>query len=111
MLEVAGDDPLKQIQFADAVWKRFIGLKHKIVKDDEQPGSNYHDETEDCIAIFIDDIRSTKATLTRVERRASRSASAQRPRYQLDSDEETEILKRISKDGKPRAASYPRVIV
>ena len=48
MLEVAGDDPLKQIQFADAVWKRFIGLKHKIVKDDEQPGSNYYDETEDC---------------------------------------------------------------
>ena len=49
------------MQFADAVWKRFIGLKHKIVKDDEQPGSNYYDETEDCIAIFIDDIRSTKS--------------------------------------------------
>ena len=75
------------------------------------PGSNYYDETEDRIAIFIDDIRSTKGTLTRVERRASRSASAQRPRYQLDSDEKTEILKRISKDGKPRAASHPRAIV
>ena len=75
------------------------------------PGSNYYDETEDRIAIFIDDIRSTKVTLTRVERRASRSASAQRPRYQLDSDEKTEILKRISKDGKPRAASHPRAIV
>ena len=36
MIEVAGDDPLRQIQLADAVWKRFTGLKHKIVKTDEE---------------------------------------------------------------------------
>ena len=63
------------------------------------------------IAVFIDDLRAIKVKLTAVERRASRSSGTQRARFQLDSEEKASILKRISKDGTPRACNHPRAIV
>ena len=34
IIELAGEDPLKQVQLADAVWKRFVGAKDRLLAEE-----------------------------------------------------------------------------
>ena len=38
ILEVAGDDPLRQLQLADGAWKRFVAMKDKLLGDEHEAG-------------------------------------------------------------------------